>query len=333
VVIGTGPAGEVAVSRLNRQGLTVALAERELIGGECAYWACVPSKTLLRPPETRSEAERAAGVAAPELAWPEVARYRDWMIRHLDDTHQVDGYRDSGVDVYKGEARIAGPERVEVDGQTLETERIVVATTSDPRVPPIDGLKDAGYWTNREATTLSEVPESIVILGGSAVGVELGQFMRRFGASVTIVEAAERLMPREDPAVGELMAQSLRDEGVDVHLGAQPAAVRRRDGERVVRLGDGQEVSGRELLVATGRAPRVHGIGLENVGVEPDPSGIAIDERCRASCSPIRRTPPSGSPRMRPASAGSTPSPPGWGSRTRSPAPGPTSRTRAASSG
>ena len=283
VVIGAGPAGEVAASRLNEQGVKVALAERELIGGECAYWACIPSKTLLRPPEVRGEAERAAGVATPELAWTELARYRDWMIRNLDDAKQVHGYRDSGVDVVKGEARIAGPGRVDVGGQTLQTARIVVATGSDARVPPVDGLAEAGYWTNREATTLSDVPESIVILGGSAVGVELGQFMRRFGARVTIIEAAERLMAREDPAVGELIAHALRDEGIDVRLGAQATAVHRRDGERVVRLGDDQEVGGREVLVATGRAPRVQGIGLENVGIEPNPKGIAIDERCRAT--------------------------------------------------
>lgn len=137
VVLGAGPAGEVAVSRLNGQGLKVALVERELVGGECGYWACIPSKTLLRPPEARSEAERSAGVAAPELSWPEVAAYRDTMVRHLDDSAQVSGYREEGVDVFRGEGRIAGPGRVEVDGQVLQTDRVIVATGSDASIPPI----------------------------------------------------------------------------------------------------------------------------------------------------------------------------------------------------
>jgi dihydrolipoamide dehydrogenase len=281
--MGAGPAGEVAVSRLNDQGLKVALVERELVGGECAYWACIPSKTLLRPPETRSEAQRTAGVAAPGLAWSEVARYRDFMIRSLDDSAQVSGYRDQGVDVFKGDGHIAGPGVVEVEGQTLETERVVVATGSDAHIPPIEGLEEAGYWTNREATTLSEVPESIVILGGGPVGVELGQFMRRFGARVTIVEHGERLLSREDPAVGELMAQALRDEGIELRLGVEATAVERRGDNRVVRLDKGGDVSARELLVATGRSPRVHGIGLESIGIEPDSRGLGVDDRCRAA--------------------------------------------------
>ena len=283
VIIGGGPAGEVAVSRLSAQGLRVALVERELVGGECAYWACIPSKVLLRPPETRAEAERTAGVATPEIDWPQVAAYRDYMIRNLDDAGQVQGYRADGIDVFKGDGRIDGTGRVTVSGQTLTAERIVVATGSDARIPPIEGLAEAGYWTNREATTLTDVPESIVILGGGPVGVELGQFMRRFGARVTLVQHGERLIAREEPVVGELIAQTLREEGIDLRLGARAVGVQRRDGERVVRLDDGEEVSGRELLVATGRAPRVHGIGLESIGIAPDPVGLKVDERCRAA--------------------------------------------------
>jgi pyruvate/2-oxoglutarate dehydrogenase complex dihydrolipoamide dehydrogenase (E3) component len=283
VVIGTGPAGEVAVSRLAEQGLDVALVERELIGGECAYWACIPSKTLLRPPETRAEARRAAGVDEPAQHWPAVAKYRDYMIRNLDDSRQVEGYERQGVTVVKGEARIAGPGRVDVDGRALETDRIVVATGSDATIPPIEGLDDVGYWTNREATTLNEIPDSVVILGGGPVGVEMGQFLRRFGAQVTIVQAGERLIDREDPAVGELIAETLRDEGVEVRLGAKARAARREDGRRILVLEDGDEVSGQELLIATGRRPRLADLGLESVGIEPNPKGIQIDERCRAA--------------------------------------------------
>ena len=283
VVIGGGPAGEVAVSRLSAQGLKVALVERELVGGECAYWACIPSKVLLRPPEARGEAQRAAGVATPSIDWPQVAAYRDYMIRNLDDAAQVQAYRDDGVDVFKGEGRIDGPGRVTVSGQTLATERIIVATGSDARIPPVDGLPQAGYWTNREATTLADVPESIVILGGGPVGVELGQFMRRFGTRVTLVQHGERLLTREDPVVGELIAGRLREEGIDLRLGVRATRVQRSNGERIVQLDDGEQVCGRELLVATGRAPRVHDIGLESIGITPDPTGLAVDERCRAA--------------------------------------------------
>ncbi len=283
VVLGAGPAGEVAVSRLAAQGMKVALVERELIGGECAYWACIPSKTLLRAPEVRADATRTAGVAEPGVAWLAVAAYRDVMVRHLDDSGQEAGYRDQGVDVHRGSARITGPGRVDVGGLELRSERLVIATGSDARVPEIEGLAEAGYWTNREATTLSEIPESIVILGGGPVGVELGQFLARFGSRVTIVQGADRLLPREDPAVGGLILEALRADGIDVRLGAHAVRVTRDGPERVVHLEGGETVSGRELLVATGRAPRVADLGLETLGVEIDPAGLAVDERCRVT--------------------------------------------------
>ena len=281
VVLGAGPAGEVAASRLNGQGLRTALIERELVGGECAYWACIPSKTLLRPTEVRSEAQRTAGTSAPEQRWTEVAGYRDFMIRHLDDSGQIDGYEQSGVRVYKGEGRLAGPRRIEVAGEMLEAERVVIATGSDPKIPPIPGLAEAGYWTNRQATTLEQIPPSVVILGGGPVGIELGQFLRRFGAEVSLVEMADRLLPREDPHVGELIAETLRADGIALHIGVGASEVIANDSGRTVKLEDGKQVGGQELLVAIGRTPRVQGIGLESVGIEPDPQGIAIDERCR----------------------------------------------------
>ncbi|HLH65719.1 MAG TPA: NAD(P)/FAD-dependent oxidoreductase [Solirubrobacteraceae bacterium] len=283
IVVGAGPAGEVAASRLNQKGLSTALVERELVGGECAYWACIPSKTLLRPAEVRGEAQRTAGTSVPAQRWSEIAEYRDYMIRHLDDTAQVDGYEKDGVRVYKGAGRLAGPGRVQVGAEKLEADRIVIATGSDPRIPQIPGLAAAGYWTNREATTIKRIPASIVILGGGPVGIELGQFMRRFGTEVTIVQAADRLLPREDPRVSELIAQALRAEGIALLLGATATRVSRGpDGRRVVTVASGETLTASELLVATGRAPRVHDIGLESIGIEPDRKGIAIDERCRA---------------------------------------------------
>ncbi|WP_249011399.1 NAD(P)/FAD-dependent oxidoreductase [Conexibacter sp. DBS9H8] len=283
IVIGAGPVGEVAASRLNRDGLNTALVERELIGGECGYWACIPSKTLLRPAEVRGEAERTAGTSAPDQRWPEVAAYRDFMIRHLDDSAQVTGYERDGVRVYKGDGRHAGPGRVEVAGELLETRRVVIATGSDARIPDIPGLAEAGYWTNREATTIQEIPDSILILGGGPVGIELGQFLRRIGTDVTLIQAAERLLPREDPRVGELIAEQLRSEGIALHLGASVVSASAGAGRRTLTLADGQTLSATEVLIATGRAPRVNDIGLETIGITPDPRGIPIDERCRVT--------------------------------------------------
>jgi pyruvate/2-oxoglutarate dehydrogenase complex dihydrolipoamide dehydrogenase (E3) component len=172
-----GPGREVAASRLLAAGRRVAVVERELIGGECAYWACMPSKTLLRPTEERGQVDRAAGVDGARLDWPATRDYRDWMIRHLDDAAQVSGYEKQGATVVKGTGRITGPGTVEVDGQILTAEHVIVATGSDAAVPPVDGLDRVPLWTNREATTVREIPDRVVMIGGSAVGCELGQFL------------------------------------------------------------------------------------------------------------------------------------------------------------
>lgn len=284
IVIGAGPAGEVAASRLPKLGLRTALIERELVGGECAYWACMPSKTLLRPPEARAEARHAAGLSDPEQRWQEIVEYRDYMIRGLDDSGAIKGYEEAGVRVHKGEGRITAAGRVEVGGEELEAERIVIATGSDPAIPSIEGLEGAGYWTNRDATTVSEIPDDVVVLGGGPVGIELGQMLHRYGAEVTIVQAGERLIDREDPAVGELIADALRGEGIELRLGQQARAARAENGRRVLRLEDGTELSAEQLLIATGRRPRVEGTGVEALGVEPNGrGGIPIDERCRVT--------------------------------------------------
>jgi pyruvate/2-oxoglutarate dehydrogenase complex dihydrolipoamide dehydrogenase (E3) component len=284
VVIGAGPAGEVAASRLPALGLRTALVERELVGGECSYWACIPSKTLLRPSEARAEARHAAGLSEPEQRWQEIADYRDYMTRSLDDSGAVKGYEDSGISVYKGEGRISAPGRVAVGDEELEAERIVIATGSDPQVPPIEGLQEAGYWTNREATQLQAIPEDAVVLGGGPVGIELGQALSRYGAKVTIVQGSDRLINREDPAVGELIAESLRAEGIELRLGKRLTAARRENGRRILSLDDGSELAAEVFLVATGRTPRSSGVGLDALGVEPDErGGIPVDERCRVT--------------------------------------------------
>ena len=281
VIIGAGPAGETVASRTAAAGLRTALVERELIGGECAYWACIPSKTLLRPGEVVGEAVRTAGTASPSLAFDKVAPYRDEMIRHLDDAKQVNGYEDEGVSVFKGEGSLLGPNEVAVGDETIETERIVIATGSDSLIPPIDGLEQAGYWTNREATTLKKVPASVTVLGGGPVGVELAQMLRRFGSEVHLLEAAERLLSREDERVSELLLEALKEDEIDVRLDAKVTSVSATGNGRTVCFGD-QEISADELVVAVGRKPRLGELSLERAGIEPGEKGIEVDERCRA---------------------------------------------------
>ena len=281
IVLGMGPGGEVVASKLLAGGKRVAVLERELIGGECGYWACIPSKTLLRPPEVRAGARRAAGTATPDLDWPEASAYRDTMIRHLDDTKQVESYEKQGATVLRGSGRIVGQGRVEVNGQMLHSDHIVVATGSDASIPPIEGLDDVPVWTNREATTLKEIPERAVFVGGGPVGVELGQMLARFGARVTIVQSADRLIDREDPRVGELIASALAEDGIDIRLGRKVTRARKDGANTIVELDDGSTIATDVIVIATGRTPRTWGIGLESVGVEPGEDGLPIDERCR----------------------------------------------------
>jgi dihydrolipoamide dehydrogenase len=284
VVIGAGPGGEVVVDRLHTQGLSTAVVERELVGGECAYWACIPSKTLLRPGEVREEAARAAGTSTPDREWSELAEYRDYMIRNLDDRNEIESYEKRGVRVFKGVGRLVGPHEIRVGDEQLETERVVIATGSVPRIPEIAGLDKIDYWTNREATTLKEVPRSVVVLGGGPVGIELAQFLRRFGAEVTLVESADRLLSREEDRVSELIGDYLVKDGIDLQLGVGAAEVAEADGgHKTIRLESGAEVSGEQLLIAVGRAPRVDDLGLDTVGIEPAEHGIEVDERCRAA--------------------------------------------------
>jgi pyruvate/2-oxoglutarate dehydrogenase complex dihydrolipoamide dehydrogenase (E3) component len=282
IIIGMGPGGETAAGQLLQAGKQVAVIERELLGGECAYWACIPSKTLLRPPEAKGEVDRAAGADGAQLDWPSTRDYRDYMIRDLDDSNEVAGYEKAGATVVKGAARITGPGAVDVGGRRLSAEHLVVSTGSDAVVPPIDGLDQVPVWTNREATTLTDIPRRVVMIGGSAVGVELGLFLRRYGAEVTILETAERLLSREDPRAGELTEQYLRAEGIDVRTGTTAARVRRDGEDSVVEL-DGGEVRCDVVVVGTGRRPRTADLGLEHVGVQPGEHGeLVVDERCSA---------------------------------------------------
>jgi len=284
VVIGMGPGGEAAAGRLLDAGKRVAIVERELIGGECAYWACIPSKTLLRAPEARAEAARAAGVATPALDWPELRDYHDYMVRHLDDTAQVRGYQQAGATVIKGGARLAGPGRVEAGGEFLEADHVVIATGSQPVRPEIDGLDQVPVWTSREATNVRDIPSRVLLAGGSAVGVELGQFFARMGAQVTIVQRAGRLVDREDARVGELARDALAADGVTVHTGRTAARARPTGGGAVITLDDGTETETDVVILGAGRRPVTAGLGLDAVGITPGTRGeIPVDEHCRAA--------------------------------------------------
>ncbi len=283
IVLGAGPAGEVVASRLAARGFAPALVEAELVGGECAYWACIPSKTLLRPPDVVGEARRAAGVALPVARFSKIAEYRDYMIRNLDDSDEIKQYEEGGTRVFKGRGSLRGPGEVEVDGELLSSDRIVIATGSSPTIPSIPGLDETGYWTNRQATTLTEVPESAIVLGGGPVGIELAQLLHGFGTRVTLVEAADRLLAREEPRVSELILAALREDGIEVHLDAAVRSAAPEGTAKVVHLADGTAIVARELVVAVGRRPNVEGLCLERVGIEPSEHGIDVDERCRAA--------------------------------------------------
>jgi len=270
-VIGAGPAGEVAAGRLaKRHGMDVALVEQHLVGGECSFYACMPSKALLRPQELVREAGRVAGVEATGPDAEAVLRRRDEVVHDLDDSSQLPWLEDRGIELVRGRARLAGERRVEVDGRTLEARKaVVLAAGSLAAVPPIDGLDEVGVWTNREGTTAKQVPGSLIVLGGGVAGVELAQAWRSLGSEVVLLEASDRVLAREEPIAGELVCAALAEDGVDLRIGAKAERAVREDGRVTVTLEGGDTVEGDELLVVVGRKPPTEDLGLETVGLEP----------------------------------------------------------------
>jgi len=287
VVIGAGPAGEVVAGELADGGMSVAICERELVAGECSFWACVPSKTLLRPGEAISEARQAPGAreaVTGELDSASAFAWRDFMVSDYDDAGKVEWLDEKGIRLLRGDARIEGRGKVAIAGETIETERIVLATGSEPVIPPVEGLQDLdGIWTNREATGAKQVPDRLIVLGGGPVGVEMAQAFARMGASVAIAEHAGRLLAKEAERAGELLGEALQAEGIELKLGAKASAAERRGDGYALGFEDGSELRGEKLLVATGRRPRIEGLGLENAGIEPGEHGnVEVDERLRA---------------------------------------------------
>jgi len=288
VVIGMGPGGEDAAGRLAEAGLDVVGIDRELVGGECPYWGCIPSKMMIRAANLLAEARRIPGVAGEVSVtpgWSPVAqRIRDEATDNWDDTVAVERFEGKGGRFVRGEGRITAPGEVTVGDRVITARRgIVVATGTSAAIPPISGLDQIDYWTNREAIETKGLPESMIVLGGGAVGLELAQSFARFGTEVAVVEAMDRLAPMEEPESGELLAEVFRAEGIEVRTGAKATGVTAEDDGVRLTLDDGQTLVAERLLVATGRKADLAAVGLGAVGVDEGARWVPVDDHQRVT--------------------------------------------------
>jgi pyruvate/2-oxoglutarate dehydrogenase complex dihydrolipoamide dehydrogenase (E3) component len=285
VILGGGSTGEAAAGALrgHEPQTPIVLVEQELVGGECSYFACMPTKALLRPPEAVAAARLAPGAAEAVSGQLDVGRvfwHRDQVTGRGDDSSQEQWLADRDVELVRGAGRVAEPGVVEVGGRRIAYSKLLVATGSAPSIPPIEGLDGVGYWTNREASSADSVPGSLIVIGAGPVGCELAQFFSRMGSRVTIVDLADRLLPRDDPEAAGILAEAFEKEGIQTRLGGGIARV---EPGITLTLADGGQVTGERLLVATGRRPNTEGLGLERLGVEIGKQGVKVDERLRAA--------------------------------------------------
>lgn len=288
VVLGMGPGGEDAAERLAMAGLSVAGVEARLVGGECPYWGCIPSKMMIRAADLLAEGRRIPGLAGSSQVHPDWApvaqRIREEATDNWDDKVAVDRFTGKGGTLFRGHGTITAPGEVTVGGDVLRARRaIVINTGTSPFVPPVEGLAGTPYWTNREAIEATEVPRSLVVLGGGAIGAELSQVFARFGARVTVIEGSGRLLPPEDPEAGALLAEVFGREGIEVRTGTTAKAVRHDGTAFTLALSDGTEATGDALLVATGRRTDLPGIGVGAVGVDEDARAIPVDDHLRVA--------------------------------------------------